>query len=129
MKPGYQGSDWMALGDLMAAPLFSQSSTASTTTPTIHADEFTSSREDGELEAAAAAAAAAGVNYAPTATTTTSSIAYLPQTVVLCDFRHEGFEEIVPLGTAESGLVSRWRPKDRVSLSFKFYFFVPFYYC
>ncbi|XLR62105.1 hypothetical protein S83_012777, partial [Arachis hypogaea] len=59
-----------------------------------------------------------------TATTSTSasyggnasatSLAYLPQTVVLCELRHEAFEAAVPVGPSESGLVSKWRPKDRM---------------
>ncbi|XP_008792190.2 regulatory-associated protein of TOR 1 [Phoenix dactylifera] len=94
----------MALGDLMVSR-FSQSSASLSN----HLDEF-SSREDGDAvghrtDSEAAAAAAAGA---------TTSMAYLPQTVVLCDFRHEGFEDCVPLGPSESGLVSKWRPKDRM---------------
>lgn len=103
----------------MASPLFSQSSAASTITTTEnHEDEFSSSREDGEGGLNREPEAAVGVNSGPMAT---SSIAYLPQTVVLCDFRHEGFEESVPMGPAESGLVSKWRPKDRVSSSFELF--------
>ena len=44
-----------------------------------------------------------------------TSKAYLPQTIVLCDLRHEAFEGCVPSGPSDSGLVSKWRPKDRVS--------------
>lgn len=43
---------------------------------------------------------------------TVTSLVYLPQTSMLCDGRHEVFEVGVPAGT---GLVSKWRPKDRVS--------------
>ncbi|XP_010931321.1 regulatory-associated protein of TOR 1 [Elaeis guineensis] len=94
----------MALGDLMASR-FSQSSASLSN----HLDEF-SSREDGDAaghrtDSEAAAGAAGGA---------TTSMAYLPQTVVLCDFRHEGFEDCVPSGPSESGLVSKWRPKDRM---------------
>ncbi|XP_028556354.1 regulatory-associated protein of TOR 1 isoform X2 [Dendrobium catenatum] len=95
----------MALGDRMASR-FSQSSASVSS----YLDEF-SSREDGdsagqrrESESVAAA------NSSPVVT----SIAYLPQTVFLCESRHEGFEEFVPTGPSESGLVSKWRPKDRM---------------
>ncbi|KAI8559441.1 hypothetical protein RHMOL_Rhmol04G0173900 [Rhododendron molle] len=44
---------------------------------------------------------------------TATSLAYFPQTIVLCDLRHEAFEVRVPSGPADSGLVSKWRPKDR----------------
>ncbi|MFS7923298.1 hypothetical protein Hanom_Chr03g00259081 [Helianthus anomalus] len=43
-----------------------------------------------------------------------TSMAYLPQNVVLLELRHDGFEACTPSGPAESGLVSKWRPKDRV---------------
>ncbi|XP_011623063.1 regulatory-associated protein of TOR 2 isoform X1 [Amborella trichopoda] len=44
----------------------------------------------------------------------TTSMAYLPQPVFLCELRHESFEACVPSGPSESGLVSKWRPKDRM---------------
>ena len=100
----------------MAAPLFSQSSTASTIIAN-HVDEF-SLREDGDGGLKREPEVVIAVN---SGTAATSSIAYLPQTVVLCDFRHEGFEESVPSGPAENGLVSKWRPKDRVSSSFELF--------
>ncbi|KAF8397000.1 hypothetical protein HHK36_018638 [Tetracentron sinense] len=56
----------------------------------------------------------------------TTSMAYLPQTVVLCELRHEGFEACVPPGPSENGLVSKWRPKDRC---WKFLFGVICTYC
>ncbi|KAF5762688.1 putative transcription factor WD40-like family [Helianthus annuus] len=43
-----------------------------------------------------------------------TSMAYLPQNVVLSELRHDGFEACTPSGPAESGLVSKWRPKDRM---------------
>ncbi|XP_076922188.1 regulatory-associated protein of TOR 1-like [Bidens hawaiensis] len=43
-----------------------------------------------------------------------TSMAYLPQNVVLTELRHEAFEACTPSGPAESGLVSKWRPKDRM---------------
>ena len=45
-------------------------------------------------------------------------VAYLPQVVVLCEQRHEpeGIDEAAAAAAAPStsGLVSKWRPKDRV---------------
>ncbi|KAK1320310.1 Regulatory-associated protein of TOR 1 [Acorus calamus] len=41
-------------------------------------------------------------------------MAYLSQTVVLCEPRHEAFEACLPSGPSESGLVSKWRPKERM---------------
>ncbi|KAL5226220.1 hypothetical protein ABZP36_012859 [Zizania latifolia] len=40
----------------------------------------------------------------------------LPQVVVLCEQRHEAFDEAAAAaaGPSTSGLVSKWRPKDRV---------------
>lgn len=46
---------------------------------------------------------------------TATSMAYLPQTIVLCDLRHHAFEVFRPAAPSDSGLVSKWRPKDRVS--------------
>lgn len=43
-----------------------------------------------------------------------TSMAYLPQNIVLTELRHDAFEACTPSGPAESGLVSKWRPKDRV---------------
>ncbi|XP_052174043.1 regulatory-associated protein of TOR 1-like [Diospyros lotus] len=48
------------------------------------------------------------------AATTATSLAYLPPTVVLYELRHEAFEDCVPSGPSGSGLVSKWRPKDRM---------------
>ncbi|ONM20087.1 Regulatory-associated protein of TOR 1 [Zea mays] len=42
-----------------------------------------------------------------------ASEAYLPQVVVLCDYRHEGIDEATTAALSTSGLVSNWRPKDR----------------
>ncbi|KAL8262293.1 hypothetical protein R6Q59_026342 [Mikania micrantha] len=39
---------------------------------------------------------------------------YLPQNLVLTELRHDAFEACTPSGPAESGLVSKWRPKDRM---------------
>ncbi|CAD6269057.1 unnamed protein product [Miscanthus lutarioriparius] len=51
-------------------------------------------------------------------------VAYLPQVVVLCEQRHEpdGIDEAAAAATAPStsGLVSRWRPKDRVMDAMQF---------
>lgn len=64
---------------------------------------------DGESETASSS-----YGNAPTVTTTTAtSMAYFPQTIVLCELRHDGFEDSVPAGPADNGLVSKWRPKDR----------------
>ncbi|PKA50577.1 Regulatory-associated protein of TOR 1 [Apostasia shenzhenica] len=86
---------------------FSQSSASVSS----HLDEF-SGREDADsIGQGRESELAAGVNSATAATAT--SLAYLPQTVFLCDSRHEDFENCVPLGPSDSGLVSKWRPKDR----------------
>ncbi|XP_059668112.1 regulatory-associated protein of TOR 1 isoform X2 [Cornus florida] len=101
----------MALGDLMASR-FSQSSVAVSN----HLDEC-SNHEDGDFvghrrdrDSETASSSYGNV----TTTTTATSMAYLPQTIVLCDLRHEAFEACVPSGPSDSGLVSKWRPKDRM---------------
>ncbi|KZV17160.1 regulatory-associated protein of TOR 1-like [Dorcoceras hygrometricum] len=113
----------MALGDLMAASRFSQSSAAVSN----HLDEFSSNDnhvEDGERSVYSSNSVDNNNNNARdfsetasssyVAMTTTTSMAYLPQTLVLCEFRHDGFEECVPSGPSDSGLVSKWRPRDRM---------------
>ncbi|GFP83213.1 regulatory-associated protein of tor 1 [Phtheirospermum japonicum] len=118
----------MALGDLMAASRFSQSAAEVSN----HLDEFSANgnhvEEDGERSVyssnsidnnnnnnssnARDLSEVASSSY--TAMTTTTSMAYLPQTVVLCELRHDGFEDCVPSGPSDSGLVSKWRPRDRM---------------
>ncbi|OMP05697.1 Regulatory associated protein of TOR [Corchorus olitorius] len=52
-------------------------------------------------------------NAATSSATAPTSMAYLPQTIVLCELRHAAFEASTPTGPSDSGLVSKWRPKDR----------------
>ena len=108
------------MGDLMASR-FAHSSVVVTN----HLDECLSNREDVELyrlrdasEVPSTSGSIVNVygNAAATSTATATSMVYLPQTIVLCELRHDGFEDSVPTGPAESGLVSKWRPKDRVRL-------------
>ncbi|GMI93061.1 hypothetical protein like AT3G08850 [Hibiscus trionum] len=53
-------------------------------------------------------------NAAAPSVTVPTTMAYLPQTVVLCELRHAAFEASTPTGPSDSGLVSKWRPKDRM---------------
>lgn len=96
----------MALGDLMATR-FSQSSL----TVSNHMDDC-SSHDEGDLASQKRDSETASSSYGNGNTIT--SITYLPQTIMLCELRHEAFEAYVPAGPAESGLVSKWRPKDRM---------------
>ncbi|PIA58079.1 hypothetical protein AQUCO_00500187v1 [Aquilegia coerulea] len=119
----------MALGDLMASRL-----SQSTTSVSNHLDDF-SSRDDGDFlgqrrvggsggggdsetassNGGGSGSVSGGVNVAQTTTTmTTTSMAYLPQTIVLCELRHEAFEAYTPTGPPDTGIYSRWRPKDRM---------------
>ncbi|GAV80856.1 WD40 domain-containing protein [Cephalotus follicularis] len=93
----------MALGDLMASR-FPQSSVAVMSNH--YADECVSTHDD---------ASSSYGNAATTTTTTSSSMAfYLPQTIVFCELRHDGFEASVATGPSDTGVVSKWRPKDRM---------------
>ncbi|CAL9769463.1 unnamed protein product [Musa acuminata subsp. burmannicoides] len=103
----------MALGDLMASGLSGSSASVSN-----HLDEF-SGREDGDGATAAEGsepevATPAGGILAVRASAAATSMVYLPHTVVLSDFRHEGFEDCAAVGPSDNGLVSKWRPKDRL---------------
>ncbi|XP_050383493.1 regulatory-associated protein of TOR 1 [Argentina anserina] len=100
----------MALGDLMASR-FSQSSAAVVSN---HFDDCDSSHNDGDLRRDSETASSSYENATGGTGTTTTSMAYLPQTIVLCELRHDSFEARVPTGPSDSGLVSKWRPKDRM---------------
>ncbi|KAK7395012.1 hypothetical protein VNO78_15553 [Psophocarpus tetragonolobus] len=116
----------MALGDLMASR-FSQSTVLVVPTQNHLNDSTTSSSSSAAAIAVPAATTdhadfvnrrdsepaipSSSGNYAGNAAT---SMAYLPQTVVLCELRHDAFEAAVPAGPSDSGLVSKWRPKDRM---------------
>lgn len=105
----------MALGDLMASR-FSQSSAALLSN---HLEECVSSHDDGDLSSQRRDSETASSSYGNASTSATTSMAYLPQTMVLCELRHEAFEACRPTGPSDSGLVSKWRPKDRVSAYFE----------
>ncbi|KAM1038344.1 hypothetical protein ACFX13_033774 [Malus domestica] len=96
----------MALGDLMASR-FSQSSVVVYS----QLDDCASSHDDGDLSSQRRESETASSGYG---NATATSMAYLPQTVVLCELRHYAFEACVPTGPSDSGLVSKWRPKDRM---------------
>lgn len=50
------------------------------------------------------------------ATATATSMAYLPQTIVLREVRHNASEASAPLGTSDGiALAPKWRLKERVS--------------
>lgn len=49
-----------------------------------------------------------------TMTTTATSMAYVPQFIWFRELRHDEFEAYVPTAPANTGLVSKWRIKDRV---------------
>ncbi|KAK6943240.1 Raptor, N-terminal CASPase-like domain [Dillenia turbinata] len=109
----------MALGDLMASR-FSQSSVVSVPN---HLDECLSSHEEsgsnfgvGGVQRRDRDSETGSSSYGNAATTsnTTTSMAYLLQTQVLCELRHDAFEACTQSGPSDSGLVSKWRPKDRM---------------
>ncbi|KAF5471462.1 hypothetical protein F2P56_008250 [Juglans regia] len=102
----------MALGDLMASR-YSQSSVV-TTVVSNHFDESASSHEDGDLGSQRRDSETASSSHGNASASTTTSMAYLPQNKVFCELRHEAFEACVPTGPSDNGLVSKWRPKDRM---------------
>lgn len=90
----------------------------STTSAAVAAVNNSSSNDDADFahrrDSEAAISSSSSGNYAGNAAT---SMAYLPHTVFLCELRHDAFEAAVPAGPSDSGLVSKWRPKDRVRTS------------
>ena len=73
-----------------------------------------SSLEDSDLGSQRRDSEAASTSGGNAMVSATTSMAYLPQTVVLCELRHEAFEASVPTSLSESGVISKWRLKDRV---------------
>lgn len=104
----------MALGDLMASR-FSHSSAALVSN---HLEECYSSHDDVDLSSQRRDSETASSSYGNATSIAATSMAYLPQTIVLCDLRHDAFEVFPPAGPSDSGLLSKWRPKDRVSFFF-----------
>ncbi|KAK6943403.1 Raptor, N-terminal CASPase-like domain [Dillenia turbinata] len=109
----------MALGGSMASR-FSQSSVVSGPN---HLDECSSSHEESSTDFGVGGVprrdrdsetASSSYGNAATTSNTTTSMAYLPQTQVLCELRHDAFEASTQSGPSDSGLVSKWRPKDRM---------------
>ncbi|KAL5709830.1 Regulatory-associated protein of TOR 1 [Ranunculus cassubicifolius] len=94
----------MALGDLMATR-FSQSSSSLSN----HLDNYSTRDELFDYRRLADSDTASTSNA-----TTITSMAYLPQTIVLSELRHESFEASTPSGPSDTGIVSKWRPKDRM---------------
>ncbi|KAK9734343.1 hypothetical protein RND81_04G133000 [Saponaria officinalis] len=118
----------MALGDLVATRL---SNSNSTVVVSNHLDDYLSSRINGDdvvnaefrnrvaVEEAAATGSGTIIITSSNSGGSVSgneatSMVYLPQTIVLCELRHEAFEISVPTGPAENGLVSKWRPRERL---------------
>ncbi|RWW17624.1 hypothetical protein GW17_00018433 [Ensete ventricosum] len=104
----------MALGDLMPSRLSGSSASVSNHLDGLSGEEDRTgdaASQRTEPEVAAPAGANLGVRASRAADT---GMAYLPHTVVLSDFRHEGFEDCAAVGPSDNGLVSKWRPKDRV---------------
>ena len=111
----------MALGDLMMSR-FSQLSLAVSnhvidgngSSNDYHEDDIAadvaSQRRDFDT-----ASTSSYANAAASSATALTTMAYLPQTIVLCELRHAAFEASTPTGPSDSGLVSKWRHKDRVS--------------
>ncbi|MBA0664238.1 hypothetical protein Goklo_004277 [Gossypium klotzschianum] len=110
----------MALGDLMTSR-FSQLSLAVSN----HVMDGNGSNGDYLEDAASAdmasqrrdfdtASTSSYANAVASTATVPTTMAYLPQTIVLCELRHAAFEASTPTGPSDSGLVSKWRPKDRM---------------
>ncbi|KAK4377456.1 hypothetical protein RND71_003752 [Anisodus tanguticus] len=91
----------MALGDWIT----SRSSQAVVEDVSDHGDVDRINNRD--LEVATSSYGAVGENQ-------TTSMAYLTQNVCFCELRHDAFEEYVPSGPTNTGLVSKWRIKDRM---------------
>ncbi|TYH98494.1 hypothetical protein ES332_A11G000200v1 [Gossypium tomentosum] len=114
----------MALGDLMTSR-FSQLSLAvsnhvidgNVSSGGYHDDDVASADLMSQRRDLDAASTSSYANAVTSTASVPTTMAYLPQTVVLCELRHAAFEASTPTGPSDSGLASKWRPKDKV-LSF-----------
>jgi regulator-associated protein of mTOR len=106
----------MALGDLMASRLVHSSSSPSPSTaaPTAPLPNHHHNHVTDDLPVANGPEPRNGLE--PAEVEKPAPVAYLPQLVVLCEQRHEGIDEAAAAaaGPSTSGLVSKWRPKDRM---------------
>ena len=97
----------MALGDLMVSRLSQSSVTVVTNHLYDDDDNCASSAHDDSRVSIIASPRVASSSYENLSAAT--SMAYLPQTLVLCDLRHDDASDIVQ--------PPRWRLKERVSFS------------
>jgi regulator-associated protein of mTOR len=112
----------MALGDLTASRLVHSSSSPSPSpvappAPLPNHHRHHSHVTDG-LPVAANGPEPRNGGLEPAEAERPEPVVCLPQVVVLCEQRHEGLDEAAAAAAASapstSGLVSKWRPKDRV---------------
>ncbi|KAK4724677.1 hypothetical protein R3W88_027456 [Solanum pinnatisectum] len=90
----------MALGDLTISQLSAVA-------------EESADHEDGDRNNDGSFDVVAAENETTT-TTTATSMAYVPQFIWFRELRHDEFEAYVPTALANTGLVSKWRIKDRM---------------
>ncbi|CAN1303359.1 Regulatory-associated protein of TOR 1 [Linum perenne] len=108
----------MEMGDLMASRL-TQSSTLVVVSD--HYDDCASTHGNdgvGDTAPQIRDSEAASTSYGNAGANAATSMAYLPQTIVLCEHRHEELEVPVPTGPSDCGFVSKWRPKDRMKTGY-----------
>ncbi|KAL6653350.1 hypothetical protein ACP70R_008928 [Stipagrostis hirtigluma subsp. patula] len=109
----------MALGDLMASRLVHSSSSspspaaAPLAAPLPNHGHHSHVADDGGIRVANDPEPRNGLEAEEEKP---APVAYLPQVLVLCEQRHEGLDEAAAAaaGPSTSGLVSKWRPKDRM---------------
>lgn len=101
----------MALGDLMATR-YPQSLMAAVS----RKDDCTSNHEDVNSSLQRQDSDTVSSVY-DNGNDSVSSMTYLPHNNVLCELRHEAFEAHVPMWHSDNGMLSKWRPKDRVSFN------------
>jgi regulatory associated protein of mTOR len=105
----------MALGDLMASRLVRSSSSPSPSSAAPSAP-LPDRRHSDATDDSPVANGPEPRNGLEADEEKPGPVAYLPQMVVLCDQRHEGIDEAAAAGAgpSTSGIVTKWRSKDRV---------------
>ncbi|XP_062204192.1 regulatory-associated protein of TOR 1 isoform X2 [Phragmites australis] len=110
----------MALGDLMASSLVHSSSSSPSQSPAAPSAPLPNHHHNHVTDDLPVMNGPEPRNGLEADEEKPAPVAYLPQVAVLCEQRHEGLDEAAAAaaGPSTSGLVSKWRPKDRMKTGY-----------
>ncbi|KAG9137895.1 hypothetical protein Leryth_021188 [Lithospermum erythrorhizon] len=104
----------MALGDLMSSRFSQSSASLSQQLDECSLNNGERSETRDEERVSSGYVGTVVVGFGGGSVITPTAMVYLPQTIVLCELRHDRFEDSMPTGPWDSGLVSKWRPRERM---------------